>query len=202
MMPEQIKVGYIDNSYSSDRNFLNLRPDNVHYRRIYDFTIMHRVLRKMGIKYRFGLKKVFSNYYKGFKISSVDLVHLYNRLSLSDKPWGATYETRLPYWRPKTPFEKRWYEKYGINQLKKDSCKKIIAISGNAYDLQCSYLEKENALSNEITDKMTVLHPAQELLVPTWEDKQISTEGPLKIIIVGHQFFIKGGNELLKALDR
>ncbi len=202
MTQEKIKIGYIDNSYSSDRNFLNLNPDNVHFSRIYDFTITHRVLRKMGIKYRFGLKEVFSNYYQGFKISSVDLVHLYNRLSLSDKPWVTTYETRIPYWTPRTSFEKRWYKKYGVNQLKKESCKKIIAISQNAYDLQCAYMEKENAWTKEITDKMTVLHPAQELIVPSWEEKNVSPNGPLKIIIVGHQFYIKGGNELLQAFDQ
>lgn len=202
MNQKNIKVGYVDESYSSDRNFLNLKHSQISFKRIYDFSLPHRVLRKMGIKYRFGFEKVFGNYFHDFNMNRIDLVHLFNRTSLGDTPWVTTFETRIPYWKPESKFEQKWFHKNGVKSLESESCKKIIAISRNAYDLQLSFLQKKNASTDKIIDKMMVLHPAQKLIVQKWKEKKIHSDDTLNIIMVGHQFFIKGGKEILTVVDR
>ncbi len=139
------------------------------------------------------------------------VVHTFNSCISGRNKWCATFETIIPrtnYTRggmsAHSGIDKRTIQQFKL--LAKDNCLGCMALSQAAYDLQMSALKKiETRLTEKelkaIQDKTIVLHPPQMLLVSQEEIRMkfvdIST---LEMIFVGHDFFRKGGKELIDAL--
>jgi glycosyltransferase involved in cell wall biosynthesis len=85
--------------------------------------------------------------------------------------------------------------------LASDKCKKIIAISRYAFDFQNHYLPSRSDWKGAIAGKMCILHPAQDILVRDYSEKQLDTEF-ITFTFAGHDFFRKGGKEILLVIDR
>ena len=91
--------------------------------------------------------------------------------------------------------------KYGFKLLANENCKKLIAISQCAYDIQCQYLEKFPEYRDDIIAKMCVIHAAQKLMVDSYDKKELD-EKYIVFTIVGADFFRKGGREILTVFEK
>ena len=139
------------------------------------------------------------------------VVHTFNSCISGRNKWCATFETILPrtnYTRSgmKDSNGVDWITKRNFRLLAKENCLGCMALSQATYELQMSALDKmKDYLSVQeieaIRDKTMVLHPPQELMVTRDEilSKFENIEN-LELIFVGHDFFRKGGKELLDCL--
>ncbi|MGA9121551.1 MAG: glycosyltransferase family 4 protein [Bacteroidota bacterium] len=126
-------------------------------------------------------------------IVRADLLHLVNVLSLNWKPWVVTFEHYLPRWDKSSTF--------GIRLLAGNSCRKIIAMSEYALRTQESILAQFPREEAAIRNKMTVVYPAQETLTNSAREKR-PADADLSVVLVGHEFFRKGGKEVLRVFER
>jgi glycosyltransferase involved in cell wall biosynthesis len=127
-------------------------------------------------------------------LNGVDLLHFFNGISLCKTPWITTFETAVPRWNRRSRF--------GLRLLAGASCRKLIAISQTAFDIQCAHLAEFPEFETEIMQKLMVLHPAQPLQVASVEDKPVSEGEDIVFTLVGRDFFRKGGSEILWASDQ
>lgn len=121
--------------------------------------------------------------------------HFFNSISINSKFWIVTYSSSIP----RVGSMPKFVESFLVNRLAHKSCRAIIANSNNAVLLQRIFL-KENYpdLENIIVDKIQIIHPPQIKNINNYIDKPLDV---IKFILVGDEFFRKGGLEVLKALD-
>lgn len=139
------------------------------------------------------------------------VVHTFNSCISGKNKWCATFETILPrtnYTRSGMS-DPNGADKNTLHQFKllaKNNCLACMALSQATYNIQMSALDKmEGHLSQEernaIRKKTVVLHPPQEQLVTEEEIIQkFQAIDKLDLIFVGHDFFRKGGKELIDCL--
>ena len=194
MQYEKLRVGCVHKGYPQIRNITGLPFDNIQSVNVVDiFKIYTHFFYKV-----FGKNDPISlNLFCDFGVSKVDLLHFFNGISLSNKPWLTTFETTLPRFGSASKF---WYT-WGIKRLAHDSCKKIMALSNAALEIQKNNLNKNYPqYYQSIIDKTIVLYPPQEMIenhkLPINEDSDIH------FAIIGADFFRKGGLEILKVFNR
>lgn len=139
------------------------------------------------------------------------VVHTFNSCVSGRNKWCATFETVLP----RTNYTRTGMsdisaiDKWTLKQFKllaKDSCLGCMALSQATYERQTFALEAiKDFMTNEeiesIRNKTHILHPPQELLVTEDEViKKFDSCNELELIFVGHDFFRKGGKELVDCL--
>jgi glycosyltransferase involved in cell wall biosynthesis len=122
-----------------------------------------------------------------------DLLHLVNSISASSIPWISTFSHYLPRWNMTSRF--------GMSLLAGKACRKLIAISSFASMYQEALIERYPAYRDAIRQKMMVLHPAQPVLISSFEEKQPEKD-VVVCTMVGADFFRKGGLEILRATER
>ena len=140
---------------------------------------------------------VWANLHRDLGQRGYDLLHFFNGVSLSKRPWISTYETYLPRWGAYG--HQRLSS--GIKAMASPHCKQLIALSQCAYDIQDHLLESYPEYRKTIMDKTMVLHPPQPLIVEDYDAKPLSSEF-LDLALVGSLFFLKGGLEVLRVVDR
>lgn len=189
-----IKVGVINRSYNSKRNIRNLNIDEIGYVRSFDIMSVYRMLCRSSLfrKHLHSRTAFFTHCDLG--INTVDLLHFFNHVSITTTPWIVTYETAVPRWNSG--------KKIGLRLLAGDSCKKIIALSECARQIQRQLLNEYPEHKSAILNKITVLHPPQQPNVNAWTDKGISLTNGLLFTLVGGDFFRKGGREVMQVFDR
>lgn len=122
----------------------------------------------------------------------VDVVHLWNQVSLGRAPWGVSFESGLPR-VPKGRGFRLLQER-----LARDACRCVVGISSFARD---AFLrELPESLRAAIEPKTTVVHPyqaphASTPVVPPGDNE------PLRAIFVGRWFFLKGGEAVLRFME-
>lgn len=139
------------------------------------------------------------------------VVHTFNNCISGRNKWCATFETILP----RTNYTRSGMKdsngvdritKHNFKLLAKENCLGCMALSQATYELQMSALDKmKDYLSPQeidvIRDKTRVLHPPQKLMLTRDEVlKKFEDIDTLELIFVGHDFFRKGGKELLDCL--
>jgi glycosyltransferase involved in cell wall biosynthesis len=134
---------------------------------------------------------------------SVAGFHYFNKILLRADPWVVTYETTLPRY-PELP---RPLLRFALSRLAAPNCRAILAISECASQRFSKDLAENRAgLSHPCRDaiksKLRTLHPPQRLLC-TFEEKLLNWgfDGPLRLVLVGNDFYRKGGLELLIAVE-
>jgi glycosyltransferase involved in cell wall biosynthesis len=152
-----------------------------------------------------------NNQFEDFEMNKVDLLHFSNGVSYGRTPWVAHFETLLPRFSPlmqryhgkiKLPFMMTPLLQRGFNALKSSSCKRIIAWSQSAADIQRDLLTELPFEEREIIlKKMTVLHPPQDVLVEQPVQRSFTNANPIRFILIGAGFFRKGGREILNAFN-
>ena len=139
------------------------------------------------------------------------IVHTFNSCISGANKWCATFETIIPrtnYTRRNLMFHReadnRTIKQFRLLADKK--CLGCMALSQATYNMQMMALEKiAHRLTPKeleaIKNKTLVLHPPQELLISQEEVlSKFSDVNTLEMIFVGHDFFRKGGKELIDSL--
>jgi glycosyltransferase involved in cell wall biosynthesis len=203
-------LGYRFDHYSYVRNIIGKVPGVEYcktkdlYARLNAAAQLFNRLTKRTVLQTFDLNHQFYD----FNLNNVDLVHLYNGISYGGTPWVSTFETILPRFRnvveathganPAFVSEPKLLK--GIERLASNDCKKLIAMSDCAANIQRALLANFNQYSEMIDKKLVVIHPPQQPLVSSFEDKQIDLDGSIKFMFVGNAFFRKGGREAIETL--
>lgn len=153
-----------------------------------------------------------NNQFDDFELNKVEILHFSNGISYGRTPWVSHFETLLPRFsglmqryngKIKKPIKLTPLIQRGFAALQSPSCKRIIAWSQSAANIQSDLLTELPFEEREtILKKMVVLHPPQELLVESPLQKQYSSFDPIRFILVGSGFFRKGGLETLKAFEK
>ncbi len=211
-----MKIGVL--SYRFDyypylRNILYKLPE-VKYVPVRDLYSCQRRI-ALSVNRRIGKEAIptfdLNNQFDDFELNKVDILHLFNGVSYGDKPWVAHFETVIPRF---TDLMQRYHGmnkaqlrmtpliQRGFNALLSSSCKQIIALSEAAANIQRDLLSELPFGEGEvILKKMTVLHPAQEILVEQPTERLYDNFHPIRFILVGAGFFRKGGREILNTFD-
>ena len=133
--------------------------------------------------------------------SSIDyqLIHSFNRIPYTSKPWIVTFESLLPR-IPKTRISKSadsLLEKKLIERLALENCKRIIAISKyakNTFVRQNKNIDRK--LLEVILDKVEVIHP--NVAIENRTPKKYKRGETLNLVFVGNNFARKGGFVVLR----
>jgi glycosyltransferase involved in cell wall biosynthesis len=191
-------VGTNHGGYANQRNISDLpfrRYKVVRCRNVYRLpNYLHfRVRGKMHSKWP------FLHWDAG--LANYDLLHFFNGISLGKKPWLSTFETYLPRWGAYGGGSIEW----GLSKMAEPSCKRLIALSECTRGIQAQFLEDHPAHRMDILAKVSVLHPPQEILV---DERTVAAKeevryrnSTLQMVLVGADFFRKGGMETLRAMD-
>jgi glycosyltransferase involved in cell wall biosynthesis len=131
-------------------------------------------------------------------------LHSFNSLVYGGMPWVVTFETTLP----RVGSLPVWVVRHSWKKIARLECRALLALSDCTAkrlldDLQVNRPRVSEATLAAIRGKLSVLHPPQPFLIAGLAEKRGSMdwEGPLRIVVVGHDFYRKGGLEVLLALD-
>jgi len=179
-------VGIIFPGYGYERVSYSLPVNKVSFKRIYSFPI-HRILK--------------SNFYKNTPVlipSDIDLVHTWNAMPVTSKPFIISFENELPRYFGNVY---KWQESLGLSILKSKRCKGILALSKVAAELaREKYLSLGYA---EIAAKIDVFRGGVTIDKKLLERKRVDyAGGVLKIIFIGGDIFPKGFVPAFKALEK
>jgi glycosyltransferase involved in cell wall biosynthesis len=137
---------------------------------------------------------LYFNLHQDFGLAGCDIWHFFNVVSFSKKPWLTTFETMTPRFHGK-------YQRAGVKLLAGEHCKKLIGMSDCAKNLQLQFIKTNHPMYYEaIAPKIITIHPSQKLLIQNYSEKKL--EDVLSFVIVGTEFFRKGGNEVLEVFDK
>ena len=203
-----MKIGYSNNDYPNKRNIIGLVP-NAHYVRIHDInTCICRFARRMLRRNPIDIANVFND--RG--LNRVDLMHFFNTISLAPTPWISTFETIVPRFKNTlschhgrncdfTPLTHDTRIRKALNALASNACRRLIALSQCNRRMQLDLLHLFPDHYPLIEPKITCLHPPQPPLVDEYAQKQLPLNGPVRFLFVGHNFFGKGGAEVLESFQ-
>jgi len=190
-----MKIGYIHNTYLDKRSYLYIVNKDIQFVRVPDLCKLGSYL---GFKMFKNIWSFLQNSYSGISPYTYDVLHLFNGISLSSKPWVSSFEDRVPR-LGRVP---KCFEDFAVKRLAHSSCKKLIAISENAAVIQRSYLEREYPLlADKILEKLIVIPPQQKLFRRKVVDR-VAPSNKIVFTFVGRQFFRKGGLEVLKVFEK
>lgn len=194
---KKIIIGTVGESYAHRRNFTDLNKDKVIFKRAYDLLTIYRFFMRIPLFHRLFASAKLRNMHYETGLFKYDMYHFFNTVSNSSKPWFSTFEDILPRWGYTEDEVKE-----ALIMLESNSCKTLIALSQNAYDMQSRKLRKISSRSHDILmSKTIVLHPPQQQHVSSWDEKGLSTLGTIKFCFVGNLFFRKGGMQILEVFE-
>jgi glycosyltransferase involved in cell wall biosynthesis len=188
-MGKKLIIGTNALEYPQKRNFGDLPFEKFSVQKIPDIC---RIIDYFYFKLKKRNHPFFHNTFFDFGINKANVLHFFNTVSLSNKPWVVTFENEVP--RPNLN------SKYLTKRLTHNSCKKIIAFSHRAKEIETFFLNKHPELKAAVLNKLIVLQPSQKLQIESIDEKKWET--PLCFTFVGVDFFRKGGAEVLKAAEK
>lgn len=194
---KDIIVGYSHSGYPSQRNFLSLPHVGIRYRKCLDlFKFPEHLLFRVSGK----SAPLLLTSYQDFGLNrSIDCFHFFNGVSFARKPWVSTFETYLP----RLGDNERCFASAYVNRLASPACKTLIAISECAADIQRRWLNRHYPnFADAICAKLQVMHPPQAIDPEERRGEERRDGAPIRLLIVGHQFFGKGGPEVLIVINR
>ena len=131
--------------------------------------------------------------------SSIDyqLIHSFNRIPYTSKPWIVTFESLLPriFKNGADVLKKSLIERLGL-----ENCKRIIAISKyakNVFVQQNKDIDRE--LLELILNKVEIIHP--NIVVKSHTPKKYKRGETLHLVFIGNNFARKGGFVVLRLAD-
>lgn len=215
-------IGYLDDSYPNKRCIINHTiheyeklDTNFFYKiNIFKNRVVRFLMRKIGKPFKEADKTscIYEWWYKNIK--KVDILHVFNYVPLTKKKWICTFETNVPVtdatigraWE--RGIDRKIDDSLSIKLLKRcseDNCLGLMALSKSAYDIQISTIRNstlDEVEKRRIEEKVFVLHPPQELLISENElSEKIKSNKPVQFLIIGHDFFRKGGRQVIRALE-
>jgi glycosyltransferase involved in cell wall biosynthesis len=199
-----LKIGHAAQQYPEVRNIIGC-VEGASYHLCRDYYSMLRRLAPSSDRF---FDQQFQ--FRDFGLNRVDCLHLFNGINYSRTPWVTTYETLMPRFRHvlnnRTSDTERIHSsaatKRALSLLASKQCKGLIALSQSARQIQGQFLEHFPEFKAEIESKTIVLHPPQKSLIDASAELSFPHEstGKVTFMLVGHQFFRKGGREVIDAL--
>lgn len=210
----ELNIGIADYTYPSERNIRSVVP-GYNYRKAYNF---YRVLKrganlnKRYLKLPFKKLRDVNNGFYDLDLTRVDILHLFNAISLGTTPWITTFETVVPRYDSAlachggetpdySPLVGNPCVMRALESMSHASCKQLIALSECNLRMQQELLAQFPAFQSAIEPKLTQIHPPQKLLLAANEQKSLDTKGPIHFMFVGKSFDRKGGFEILDAFQ-
>ncbi|MBD2608839.1 glycosyltransferase family 4 protein [Scytonema hofmannii FACHB-248] len=127
------------------------------------------------------------------------VVHAFNSIQYTNKPWLVTFEDHLfLYINPQNKFEAATYD-FLNNRLTLENCKKLIAISDYAKMRFIKRMEVSNIL-DKIVNKLDVIPP--HFPVKVSQHKTYNSENKIQLTFVGNHFARKGGIVALRLAKK
>lgn len=220
-------IGYLNNEYPEQRCIIGLCGGGIVYRKLSikkESSIERFINRVLNhVKYRLGVRGLL-NWDKSAKISSrefkdpfsADIIHTFNTVCDIKNQWCCTFESEIPVtnkligrdWERKE--EKHFQlDSSSKNMLKicaKRNCNGIIAISSSAYKIQYELIKRSDLKDKQKKDlfkKLVCIHPPQKRFISDEEmNRKFKNVEITQFIFVGHDFFRKGGKQILGALKK
>lgn len=128
-----------------------------------------------------------------------DLVHLRNGISVGRSPWISSFEDYLPRWA----IGRQRSVPDAFTRMAAPQCRALVAQCEAARARQLRVArEQAPHLVEAIERKLHVLLPPQPVLVEAYDKKPLPDDGLIHFAFVGHDFFRKGGREVLQVFDR
>lgn len=185
-----INVGVTGTGYPEQRNIIGLPFRNVRIGRHRDPV---QWLDLLHFKITGRLHPWTHAVHNDLGLCRFDVLHFFNKVSFSRTPWVSTFESFIP--RYPAPGHSM------ISCMARPACVRLIAMSERARRIEEARLERFPGLRDDIMDKTMVLHPPQTAMMD-----DVSTKPALgdliRLVLVGHLFFLKGGLEVLRVVDR
>ena len=155
----------------------------------------------------------FENQFNDFGLGRADVLHFINTVSYGRTPWVTTFETVVPrlsttlncHHGPEPSYATLVGDagvRRAIEALADAPCRRLIAMSECSAAMQRDLLGVSPDLAPTIADKLTVLHPPQRTLLATFSEKPVTYDEEITFMLVGSQFFSKGGMEVVDVLSR
>lgn len=151
----------------------------------------HRLIRDRRLKFK-GLHVELP------VLSDYQLIHSYNKIPQTTKPWIVTFESLLPrvLSRGTDPTPKRVLLR---KHLVSSNCRKIIAISAYAKGI-FSRVNKDWDLLDDVLKKVEVIHP--NVPINSHAPKTYVGTQPLQLVFIGNDFARKGGITVLRLAKK
>ena len=190
MSDQVIRVGVTGTGYPEQRNIIGLPFRNVHIGRHRDpIQWVDLLYFKLTGKFNTWTHAVHND----LGLSRFDVHHFFNKVSYSSKPWVSTFESFIP---------RHGHPSWGmVATMTRSSCLQLIAMSDRAKRTAASRLERFPNLRDDIMERVMVVHPPQATILNSVADKTLLGDR-IRLILVGHLFFLKGGLEVLRVVDR
>jgi glycosyltransferase involved in cell wall biosynthesis len=124
-----------------------------------------------------------------------ELIHSFNAIPITNKPWIVSYEEALPcLWKKNLALKLLLRERLAL-----DNCRKIIAMSDYAkWRLMLNL--KDWHLLDKVLGKVQVVHPNFPLRV--FQPKNYTKRETLQLVFVGNDFARKGGIVALRVAKK
>lgn len=159
--------GYLDSNYAEKRLVID-KIEGVSYIEIpketHEFTCMDSEYEECPDIYRQILEACYT---PDRYIPNVELIHTFNAVCNTDKPWCASFETAIPRMRCETKNEETYFRQL-VDYMKRPNCRALYALCQNAYKIQKNSLKIHSVPAQDIEllmKKTKVLHPPQEILI-------------------------------------
>ncbi|SDL86083.1 glycosyltransferase [Chryseobacterium taihuense] len=202
-----MKIGLAENGYPIKRNIFKKVPG-------YDYIILrknnnlfHTISTLKNLI--FGKKINSEGKYFFYQKPNIDILHLYNDINYSTQKWVTSFETLVPRFPETKNDHQKTQPIHHVNKKTEDALKKIckknclgiISISQASANIQLELLKNYPHLENNIKNKLSIIHPAQEIIPRNCEEIYQDTN-ILQLIFIGTQFHLKGGIEMIEVLRK
>lgn len=182
----RVIIGFDEYSYNAERN-IYVPSSNVVYKKARRIPV-ERLLRSSWPW------AVFS--YIPMSIGHVDLLHTWNRVNWGPRRWGATFESEFP--RFFLPVDNVLTRK-AFGRMASSQCRFFIGMSRWACDVSKALWETAN-IAGEVLPKLHQVYPA--FRGGRWRLRTLSDAEPIRLVFIGGDFFRKGGDAVLDAIER
>ena len=183
-------IGYTRRNYVAERVIQGAWHPDIEFRRV-----PHLSLRRLA-------RRPFWRHATGYLATGrADLVHLSHEVGWGDRPFVATFEDEVPVGRRRSPRA----GDAGLRRLASRRCRAVLMMSEDAR----RRFEADTRAYAPLAEKCMVCGPCvpgadaahARFLARQVERARTGRRGPLQVLFVGVQFFRKGGDFVLDALE-
>ena len=208
-------IYYLDKGYPEERCIIYKDTNEIYININEKKTWLESLWQKLVYRLAFSLgEKTLPCFWYGKREG---VIHTFNTIILGRNRWCCTFESLLPRDNDtrtgifaKDYLDVKKIKKYTIKLFKrtaKSNCIACLALSQSNFNMQMHALDLlKDFITREqldsITKKMRVLHPPQETMISI-EDiaKKYNNSEDLEFIFIGHDFFRKGGKQIVDILS-
>lgn len=218
---EKIKIGILSQNYAAQRLFINRLP-NGEYKdvRALNWCMWKkahlwflRTIHKLKLSPEETAAKLFYDY-RAIIDTGCDILHFFNCINHDRKPhWVVSVESGVPWSMSVTRavestnadlsvIKEDPYVLARIKDLASDNCLALLPLSACSYEIQMDIIKQYPEYAEKIKAKTFILHPPQESVINSIEEKGISWDENEDFIFfyVGRNFYRKGGRETVQVL--